>query len=264
MNKYDLLVKDIRKLHNKKGRKQLNSFIVEGKRGITEAIKNNADINKIFISENCIEEITEFCKNLNINKNIIYVVPEKYYKKISTTVSPQGIAAIIKNKEQDIYNIDNLENNLIVAVDSLQDPGNMGTIIRTSAAAKAAAVLIGKGSVDPFSPKVVRATMGSIFQLPVIVTDNIANIIEYLKYKKSFKIIVGDLRAEKYYFQVNLKGSTILIIGNENKGPSDQILEMADELIKIPLLGNTESLNAGVAAGILIYERVRQLFDCNN
>ncbi len=259
MNNYKSLVKKIKKLHSKKGRRQYNSFLVEGKRSIIEAINNNAEIENLIISENCTEEMSQIINKFN--KNDINIISEEYFKKISTTVTPQGIAAVIKNKDVDINNIDNLENKLIVALDSLQDPGNMGTIIRTCAAVKAAAVLVGKGSVDPFSPKVIRSTMGSIFQLPVVVSDNIIDVLKTLKYKRSFDIVVGDLRAKKYYFQANLKGSTILIVGNENKGPSDEIIKIADELVKIPLLGNTESLNAGIAAGILIYERVRQTMD---
>jgi TrmH family RNA methyltransferase len=140
----------------------------------------------------------------------------------------------------------------------LQDPGNLGTIIRTSSAANVGAVLIGKGSVDPYSPKVVRSTMGSIFQVPIISLEDLAEALRWLKNNYSFKVIVGDLEASDYYYEENLTGNTVIVIGNENRGPSKSILDIADKSVKIPLLGRTESLNASVAASILIYESVRQ------
>ncbi|MDK2985526.1 MAG: methyltransferase, TrmH family [Clostridia bacterium] len=256
ISQHNPLVKYVKSLHDKKGRKKAGAFLVEGIRNVKEALLHGASIERILVAEGKFKEMEEI--NDLLSDQEIITLPDNVFKKISTTVTPQGIILVAKINELDMENIQKLKSKLIVAVDSLQDPGNLGTIIRTSSAANVGAVLIGKGSVDPYSPKVVRSTMGSIFQVPIISLEDLAEALRWLKNNYSFKVIVGDLEASDYYYEENLTGNTVIVIGNENRGPSKSILDIADKSVKIPLLGRTESLNASVAASILIYESVRQ------
>jgi len=145
----------------------------------------------------------------------------------------------------------------VVVINGLQDPGNLGTIIRTSAAAGVTAVLLTGGTVDLYNPKVVRSTMGSLFQVPIVNGLDDDEAVKWLE-GNSINIMVADLDSEEYYYSADLKKSLALVIGNENRGPKDIWRMAAYKKIKIPILGFTESLNASIAAGIILYDAVRQ------
>ncbi len=184
-------------------------------------------------------------------------LPNNLFKKVSDTISPQGIIAVAEQIEISLADIILGTNPLVVVLNGLQDPGNLGTIIRTSAAAGATAVLLTEGTVDLYNPKVIRSTMGSLFQVPIVngLDDNEA--VKWLNYN-SINIMLADLEGEEYYYSVNLKEPFALVIGNENRGPNNIWKKAAYIKIKIPILGSTESLNASVATGIILYDAVRQ------
>jgi TrmH family RNA methyltransferase len=141
-------------------------------------------------------------------------------------------------------------------LDNIQDPGNMGTILRTADSINLKQIIVRKGTADCFNPKVVRSTMGAIFRVKVLEFENLEKVIKDLK-RKNIKVYATDLATDKSVYDVEYKKSAI-VIGNEANGVSKEVLELADQKIKIPMLGKTESLNAAVATGIILYEAVRQ------
>ena len=145
---------------------------------------------------------------------------------------------------------------VIVALDDIQDPGNLGTILRTVDSCGLKQILLSKGTVDSYNPKVVRSTMGAIFRVKIIECEDLVKTIKEMK-KHHFKLQVTSLDADKTIYDVNYK-KKIIVIGNEANGVSKEIQNMADEKVKIPMLGKTESLNASVATGIVLYEYTRQ------
>lgn len=249
------LIKNIKKLKEKKYRDINNQYIIEGIKLIKEAIIEKANIKLIVICEECLVDGT-------IDKNLLYeiakyeciYVTDKIFASITQVTNPQGIMAIIEKNDVDT-SIDYTQD-IIVALDDVQDPGNLGTILRTVDSIGVNQIIVSKGTADAFNSKVVRSTMGAIFRVKIIETDNLIQTIKEIK-KHHFKLMVTSLQTENsiYDIQFNKK---IVVIGNEANGVSKDIQEMADEKAKIPMLGKAESLNASVATGIVLYEYVRQ------
>lgn len=251
-------IKEIKALHLKKNRDSEGLYFVEGIRFVNDALDNDQAIIKAVISEKLesvkggkelIERITAVCSDCSI-------VTDKLFKEISDTQTPQGIVAVL---EKSRYNIKNIieEGSSVVILDSLQDPGNVGTIVRTADAAGISAVIMTKGSVDLYSPKVLRSTMGSVFHMPVFQGIDINEAIGMLK-ESGYKIIASHLDGRNNYFDEDLTDRCAIIVGNEANGISKETAGMADRLVKIPMPGRAESLNASIAASIMIYEIVRQ------
>lgn len=248
-------IKHIKKLKDKKYRDLSNEYIVEGIKLVTEAIKENAKIKQVIICEEC-------TKGDLISKNIMYeiarfeciYVTEKVFNYITEVQNPQGILAVIEknSNEEEI----NYEEDIIVALDDIQDPGNLGTILRTVDSIGLKQILVSKGTADSFNPKVVRSTMGAIFRVKVIECEDLQATLKEIK-KHKFKIVVTSLQTDKSLYDVEFK-KKVIVIGNEANGVSEKIQNIADEKIKIPMLGKTESLNASVATGVVLYEYVRQ------
>jgi len=247
------IYKLIKALSQKKVRESNGLFLIEGSKLLEEANSRGVKIKYLIINET-VENVPKInqgqdCEVLKLSHNL--------FKEVSDTVSPQGIIAVVEQIEISLADIILGANPLVVVLNGVQDPGNLGTIIRTSAAAGATAVLLTKGTVDLFNPKVIRSTMGSLFQVPIVNGLDDEEAVQWLSHN-SINIIVADLDSEEYYYSVNLKEPFALVIGNENRGPNDIWRKAAYKQIKIPILGSTESLNASVAAGIILYEAVRQ------
>lgn len=249
------IVKNIKKLKDKKYRDLNNEFIVEGIKIIKEALEEEAKIRKIVVCEECVEDGTLDQKLLyEIAKYDCIYVTKNVFLSLTDVKNPQGILAVIEktNSEKDI----DLEADFIVVLDDLQDPGNLGTILRTLDSANIKQVIVSKGTADSYNPKVVRSTMGAIFRVKVIECENLVNTLKNLK-KNKFKIQATSLQTQNSIYDVNYN-KKVLVIGNEANGVSKDILDLSDEKIKIPMLGKTESLNAAVATSIIVYEYIRQ------
>jgi len=237
-------IKLIISLRQKKFRVEHQMFIAEGFKVISEFIEAGFELLHLYASD----------ANLFDNNELHPIlISEQELKKISALVTPNNCLAVFKIQKAKLFS----DSGLILALDNIRDPGNLGTIIRTSAAAGAVAVLLTEGTVDLYNPKVVRSTMGSLFQLPIVNDLDDEEAVKWLSHN-SINIIVADLDSEEYYYSVNLKEPFALVIGNENKGPNDIWRKAAYKQIKIPILRSTESLNASVAAGIILYDAVRQ------
>ena len=249
------LVKHIKKLKDKKYRDESNEYIIEGIKLIEEAVKEKVKINKIIICEdttNTYEIPTNVM--LEIAKYECVYVTNKIFSTITQVTNPQGIMAVVE-KDSNNQEID-FSQDIIVALDDIQDPGNLGTILRTVDSVGLNQIIVSKGTVDAFNSKVVRSTMGAIFRVNIIEVDDLIETIKMIK-KHHFKLVVTSLQTEQSIYDINFN-KKIIVIGNESNGVSEVIQDMADEKAKIPMIGKTESLNASVATGIVLYEYVRQ------
>ena len=159
-------------------------------------------------------------------------------------------------KEQDLVKLIDYSQDIIVALDDIQDPGNLGTILRTVDSIGLTQIIISKGTADVYNPKVIRSSMGAIFRVKVIESENLEQTLLEIK-KHKFELLVTSLQTKKSVYDIKYK-KKIIVIGNEANGVSKEIQELSDYKIKIPMLGKTESLNASVATGIILYEYVRQ------
>jgi TrmH family RNA methyltransferase len=245
-SKENKLIKLVKKLHQRKERKESNLFIIEGEKLIKEAIAEKLKISYLFFKE-------KSPNNFNIN-NIteLYEVPQNIMEYISTTDSAPPYLAVAEIIEQNNYDIKNL--NLILVVSELQDPGNFGTIIRTSEATGVNCIIATKGTVDLYNPKVVRSSMGSLFRQKIIYVDDISNIISELS---DFQIVMTTPYTDKNFYNIDYKDKTIIFMGNEGQGLSKELLDKYKG-VKIPMMGKVESLNTSIATSIILYEVLRQ------
>ncbi|MBU3189890.1 RNA methyltransferase [Clostridium bowmanii] len=253
LSKDNLLIKDIKKLKEKKHRISSDMFLVEGFRFVEEALESDFEVIHIFISARGEFKYEDSSLKNKLQKNTkVYGVNDSLFKSICDTEHPQGIMAVVRNKPVEIK----YDHGFYILADKIQDPGNMGTIIRTAHAAGALGVLITKGTVDIYNEKTLRATMGSIFKIPVICDSDLSRVQKLRD--SGFKLVASSLDTEKNFYDVDLKGKVIISVGNEGNGISAEVYALCDLKIKIPMPGGAESLNAAVAASIMMYEVVRQ------
>ncbi|MBQ2937465.1 MAG: RNA methyltransferase [Clostridia bacterium] len=248
-------VKHIKKLKDKKYRDMSQEFVVEGIKLIKEAIEEGACIKQIVICDNCLDsDIIPKELMYEIAKYECVYVTEKLFNLISDVNTPQGILAIIgrENGEAEI----NFSQDIIVALDGIQDPGNLGTILRTVDSVGLNQILVSKETADCYNPKVVRSTMGAIFRVKIIECEDLENTLKEIK-KNKFQLVITSLQTENSVYDIDYN-KKVIVIGNEANGVKQSIQNMADVKVKIPMFGKTESLNASVATGIVLYEYVRQ------
>ncbi|PIS28408.1 hypothetical protein COT42_08225 [Candidatus Saganbacteria bacterium CG08_land_8_20_14_0_20_45_16] len=239
------LVKNL--LEKRRSRKKEGLFVVEGQHLVEEAAAN---IKFVLYAENL-----PLIKELESKNTQCFKVSKKEFSEISEVETPQWILAVVKMRE---YTLADLKTDgTIVFCHEVQDPGNLGTIIRTADAAGASGVILSKGTVDLYNSKTIRATMGSLFHLPIIEVDDVLETLAQLK-KKGIKTVATSLSATKNYFEVDYKGGVAIMLGNEGAGLPAEIVKLCDEAVKIPILGKAESLNVAVSASIMLYEAIRQ------
>ena len=249
------IIKEIRKLKEKKYRDISGEYIIEGIKLIEEAIMEGAKINRIVVCEDCMKDGSIDQKLLyEIAKYDCIYVSEKVFNVLTDVKTPQGILAIIKKKGHEL--VINFKEDTIIALDGVQDPGNLGTILRTLDSAGLKQVILSKECADPYNPKVVRSTMGAIFRINIIETEDFVQELNQIK-KHKFKILATSLEESESIYNIDYN-KNVIVIGNEANGVSKEVLDIADGKIKIPMLGKTESLNAAVATGIIVYEYVRR------
>ncbi len=241
-------------LEEHKEREETQSFVIEGVRLVEEALNCNWLPKRVLYGEGLSERgrmlIDEFiARHVEVEE-----VSSSVMRYISDTETPQEILAVLPQQELSVAE----ELNFIVIADQLRDPGNLGTLFRTASAAGVQAVIVTPGTVDPFSPKILRSGMGAHFKLPILQRswqeiDDLM-IVDHSK----LKVFVAEPAEGIPYWQLDLKQPLALVIGSEAEGAGWEARQRADELIQIPMPGKSESLNAAIAAGILIFEVVRQ------
>lgn len=240
------IIKLIISLREKKNRDEKSLFVVEGFKQVSE-IPKDWDIKFVLA--------TEKYKDFDADK--LYITTEKIFKKISDTKTPQEILAVVEKKKFDIENVLSKQG-FFVVIDTLQDPGNIGTIIRTAESFGCSGIFMSKNSVDIYGDKVVRSTMGAIFNMPIIQECDIVSLISLMK-QKQINTCAFSLDTDNVLSDFKVKNNTAIIIGNEAKGISKNILDIVDDKIKIDMWGKSQSLNAAVACSIAIYEISKQL-----
>ncbi|TAL26124.1 MAG: RNA methyltransferase [Nitrospirae bacterium] len=250
-------IKQALDIKNKRSKYKGAAFIIEGPHLIETAISSGHKIKEVFFTsafsqrkdeQKLLEQVSKITRT--------YEVTEQIINKLTGTETPQGIIAIASYTPITLGDIVFKSIPLIVIVDGVQETGNLGTIIRTADAAGADAVIILKGTCDVFMHKTLRATAGSIFNIPLVYSET-DEIIEWLKFKK-INVIATALDSDKSIFDSDLKEPVAFVFGNEAHGVSNEIKKNADLILKIPIFGKAESLNVSVSAAVCLYEAVRQ------
>ena len=246
-------VKRLNGLKIKKNRDKEGVFVAEGLRFISE-VPSDWNVEAYVVSES-------FCKENDISsyeqKAEVFCFPDALFMSVCDTENPQGILAICKKLDWDMQAVFAKEKPFFILAEELNDPGNLGTVIRTADACGADAVFLSKGSVDLYNAKVLRSTMGSMFHVPVFQNVDLHEISVKLK-ENDIPLYAAHLKGDTYPYGLNLDDACAFIIGNEARGLSDDAADLCDRWVKIPMPGQAESLNASIAAGVLMYEVVRQ------
>ena len=233
-----------RSLKDKKGREEQQSFLVEGVRMVREALASSFPVRAVLLREDFIPE-----EPLPAGTPV-YSLPEHVFQAVCDTKTPQGIAAVLALQAREA------SGPRLLALDGVQDPGNVGTIIRTADAAGFDGVLFSPDCADLFSPKVLRSTMGSIFRLGFSFPASLPDSLDKMK-KNGYSVLSSQLDGNPFYDRKNVSASFVLIIGNEGNGVSDAVKSVATHRLCLPMRGGAESLNAAVAAGIMMYDLTR-------
>ena len=241
-------------LKKSKARKEQNSFVIEGIKMFEES-RAEGNLIKAYFSEEFFNKKHE--EDKNYLEGLSYeIVQDSIFKSVSDTNSPQGILAVVETPLYDLSDIISNPKATLLLLEHIQDPGNLGTMVRTAEAAGFTGIILSKDSVDMLNPKVIRSTMGAIYRMPFAYVDNFVDGIQEVKNNK-ISIYGAHLDGKPYYDEVFYPEKCALIIGNESNGLRDNTAKLADSLIKIPMEGRVESLNAAVAAGIIMFEVAR-------
>lgn len=246
-------VKNIIQLRNKsKSRRDADAFVIEGVRMFSE-LPSEAII-EAYMTQGFYEKY----RGAAFLSGIKYeLVSEQVFAKMSDTVTPQGIIAIVKMKHYDLSDVLSRGDGLYLMLEDIQDPGNLGTLIRTAEAAGVSGVIMSKGTVDIYNPKVTRSTMGAIMRVPFVYVPDITQTIRDMK-KSGIKVYAAALGDDTEYTDVNYTGSVAVVIGNEGNGLSGLAISSSTGTVKIPMSGQIESLNAAISAAVILYEARRQ------
>ncbi len=243
-------LKQLRALHARKDRQKQGLFLLETTKLLEEARLWKWPLVEVFATPAWQER-----HGSDWNAPLT-LVSDAIFPQLVTTETPEGVVAIAPIPTPPTLPA-LTPNTLVVALDALQDPGNLGTIIRTADAAGATAILVGKGTVDPYSPKVVRSTMGSLFHLPVIPVADLYPALDALAHAGA-SVIATSLGARRSLYELDLAKPVVWLIGNESQGLSEAALAHTTAQIRIPMPGHAESLNAAIAAAVCLFETVRQ------
>ena len=233
-----------------KARNEQETFVVEGRK-MAEEIPDGWLI-KTYVSETFERENELFLKGRDYE-----VVSDSVFKAVSDTQTPQGILCLVKKPSYRLNDLLSDKNAHLLIVESIQDPGNLGTMLRTGEGAGISGVIMNQSTVDLFNPKTIRSTMGSIYRVPFFVTDDLEQTILELK-SQEIKVYAAHLKGTLCYDEPDYRGPSAFLIGNEGNGLSDVVADCADTYIKIPMQGQVESLNAAISAALLMYETSRQ------
>ena len=224
-SKNNNLFKEIKKLKEKKHRIKSNKYLIEGLRFVEEAIKSKVSIDSIIFTESFKEKNPDLFLKINENIKLIQM-NEALLKQLCSTENPQGIVGVINMQNKELKS--------------------------------GAGIVMTKGTVDIYNDKTLRSTMGSIFYIPIVEDDSL-DFVKSLK-KEGYKLVVSSLQGKNNFFEENLQGKVMIAVGNEGNGVSDEVYDIADIKVKIPMPGEAESLNVAVATSIMIYEKIRQSF----
>lgn len=249
-------VKELVKLQkSSKERRKSGLFVAEGEKLIKEAALHSR-VQAVYAAETAYREAAPgqkaFLQELGCE-----VVADPVFHAIADTVTPQGYLGVVEQPEYSLEQIIRDKGRGILLLDDLRDPGNMGTILRTAEGAGFSGIILSQGSVDMFNPKVVRATMGSIFRMPFCYVEDLAGTVSSLK-DRGIPVYGTAMEGSLVYDAVDFRAGAGIVVGNEARGISEAVLQQLTGCVRIPMAGKLESLNAAVSAAILMYELARQ------
>jgi len=266
-------IKYLRKLKKRKFRDENRKCVIEGMRFVEEALQSDWPVEALLCSADLCagdpgrliisraeDDRGKLLLKTAAEKDIeIWKIPDKLMQEISNTKSPQGIMAIVTKPDYNLADIFKPDGSgLFLLVDGIQDPGNLGSIVRTGHAAGVDGVIFLENTVDLYNPKTLRSTAGSIFHVPTVYAE-FDILLQKLK-SSGIKLVVGDPGAEMPLWKVNFNVSTAIVVANEARGAREDVKNAADFIVAIPMPGKAESLNAAVSAGVLLYEVIRQRY----
>ena len=237
-----------------KARKESGLFLVEGEKMFSELPRERLD--RVYVSESFLRQQGERAEAL-LSGCRYETVTDEVMRAMSDTQTPQGILALCRQFSYQLSDILGGNQMHLAVLETIQDPGNLGTILRAGEGAGITGVIMNRTTADIYNPKVIRSTMGSIYRVPFLYTDDLQETIRQVK-KAGVRLFAAHLKGERSYDQEDYTGNTGFLIGNEANGLSAETADMADCYIKIPMLGKVESLNDAVATSILMYETARQ------
>ena len=245
-------VKNLQQLKKKASvRNEQDAFLVEGIKMFQEAPGER--IQKLYVSKSLYDEKgAAFFGNSELE-----VLDDRVYASVSDTKTPQGVLCLVKMKENRLEDMLEDTDGVWLVLENVQDPGNLGTIVRTGEGAGITGVIMSNGTVDIYNPKTIRATMGSIYRVPFCYAENMQAVMQKLK-KCKIQTYAAYLEGSSVYDVQNYKEAAAFLIGNEGNGLTKELAESADYRIRIPMCGKVESLNAGIASAVLMYEAQRQ------
>jgi len=239
-----------------KERRSAGIFLTEGFKMYEEAPVES--VQEVYVAESALEKCKADSKLMDKLARTGYeVVADSLFAKMSDTQTPQGILCVIRRPEWTVEQLFAAEKPLLVVLENLQDPGNLGTIIRTGEGAGITGVIMTAGTVDIYNPKVIRATMGSVFRVPCVYVPDLQAVLRQMR-KKGIRTYAAHLEGKEYYDSFSFEEGTAFLIGNEGNGLERETADAADSYLKIPMEGRVESLNAAIATSLLMYEAHRQ------
>jgi TrmH family RNA methyltransferase len=265
--RHNTLVKQLRQAFSRAELTESGDCAIEGLRIVEEAIRSGLRLSAVFFRESAQDRAERLLPQIGAQVETL-LLPDKLFDSLVPSESPQGVAAFVRLKEFSLDNVlERLQVGPIVVLAGLQDPGNLGTILRSSEAFGSAGVVLGEGTVSPFNSKVVRGSAGSVFRLPIVhgqshgrgksEMEKIEGVAEKLR-AKGVRLIATSSHKGTSLDQADLKVRSAIFFGNEGAGLPREVMAKMDELISIPHTPQVESLNAGVAASIVLYEAARQ------
>lgn len=265
------IYKAVAQLKQKKYRDEQKKYLIEGPSLIREALRNGGELELIIRSDDFQEE--DFRREGLSQEDFgparidaeAAVMPPGLFRKLSDTETPQGVMAVVRKRiytEEEFFHPSTAgpgrgEASNVIVLDRLQDPGNIGTILRTADAAGYMGAILLKGTADVYSSKIVRAAAGSLFRLPILTAETPGQVVRMLS-RHGKNIVCTAPVCDRFYYDIDLAENAAIVIGNEGNGVCEEFMKHSDLLVRIPMEGTVESLNAAVAAGVLMYESVRQ------
>ncbi len=231
-------------------RREDEVFVVEGKKMFQEAPRDW--VQEVYVAESAADSMRELLAGYSYE-----VVSDAVFRAVSDTQTPQGILCLVKMPKYQLKDLLAGEETSLLILESVQDPGNLGTMVRTGEGAGATGIIMNRTTVDLFNPKTIRSTMGSIYRMPFLVTEDLTIIINELR-KNGISLYAAHLKGTKQYDEPDYTKPSGFLIGNEGNGLSDEIAELATDYVRIPMHGKVESLNAAISASLLLYEADRQ------
>lgn len=236
-------------------RRENRQFVVEGARMVYETPADM--LVRVYMSESFYSCHNDGDNRIQLDDDRIVTVSDNVFKQMSDTSTPQGILAVVRMKEYSLSDILKGDNTFVIVCEDIQDPGNLGTILRTGEGAGISGVIMSRNTVDIYNPKTIRSTMGSVYRVPFIYADNLSETIGQMKLT-GVKVYAAHLNGNNSYAKEDYRGKSAFMIGNEGNGLTDAVTALADTLIRIPMEGSVESLNAAISSAIVMYEVKRQ------